>query len=234
MGMASYYRRYVRNFADIAAPLHELTKGSSEFCWIPAAQQAFHALKTHLSTSPILALPNFMIPFTVYTDASDSGLGAVLSQRVGSSEYVVCYASRSLIPTEKNYSTTEKECLAIVWAIHYWRPYLLGKAFQVVTDHQSLTWLQGLKEPKGRLARWILTLQEYDFAIVHRPGRENSNADALSRSPLPTTVVIILIYRMRRSSSGLDPPLLKPNGPWKRFVRHSTMIQLSQLYFRQS
>ena len=186
VGMASYYRRYVRNFADIAAPLHELTtKGGREFCWTPAAQQAFHALKTHFSTSPILALPNFMIPFTVYTDASDSGLGAVLSQCVGSSKYVVCYASRSL----KNYSTTEKECLAIVWAIHCWRPYLLGKAFQVVTDHQSLTWLQGLNEPKGRLARWILTLEEYDFAIIHHPGRENSNADALSRSPLPTTVI---------------------------------------------
>jgi hypothetical protein len=87
----AYYRRYVHNFTDIAAPLHELAKGGREVCWTPAAQQAFHALKTHLSTSPILALPNFMIPFTVYTNASDSGLGAVLSQRVGSSEYVVCY-----------------------------------------------------------------------------------------------------------------------------------------------
>jgi hypothetical protein len=106
VGMASYYSRYVRHFADIAAPLHGLTKGSREFCWTPAAQQAFHTLKTHLSTAPILALPNFIIPFTVYTDASDSGLGAVLSQRVGSSEYVVCYASRSLTSAEKNYSTT--------------------------------------------------------------------------------------------------------------------------------
>jgi hypothetical protein len=82
VGMASYYRRYVRNFADIAAPLHELTKGGSEFCWTPAAQQAFHALKTHLSTSPILALPNFMIHFTVYTYASDSGLEQCCFQRI--------------------------------------------------------------------------------------------------------------------------------------------------------
>ena len=74
-----------------------------------------------------------------------------------------------------------------MWAIHYWIPYLLGKNFKVVTDHQSLTWLQGLREPKGRLAQWILSLQEYDFDIEHRPGRENGNADALLRSPLPTT-----------------------------------------------
>ncbi|CAB4001799.1 Transposon Ty3-G Gag-Pol poly [Paramuricea clavata] len=165
---------------------HRLRCRMSEHLWEWPPTTA--GMSVILRISPLLALPNFMIPFTVYTDASDSGLGTVLSQRVGSSEYVVCYASRSLTSAE-NYSTTEKECLAIVWAIHYWRPYLLGKAFQLVTDHQSLTWLQGLKEPKGRLARWILTLQEYDFAIVHRPGRENSNADALSRSPLPTTVV---------------------------------------------
>ena len=111
------------------------------------------------------------------------GLGAVLAQRIGSREHVIAYASRALTSPEKNYSTTEKECLAIVWSVNYWRTYLLGKPFDVVTYHQCLTWLQGLKEPKGRLARWILSLQEYQFQIKHRPGRQNGNADALSRFP---------------------------------------------------
>ena len=187
VGMASYYRRYVRDFADIAAPLHDLTKGGQEFCWTPSAEKAFNSLKNRLSSPPILSLLNFTIPFILYTDASDLGLGAVLSKCIGSTEHVVFYASRSLTSAEKNYSTTEKECLAIVWAIHYWRPYLLGKKFKVVTDHQSFTWLQGLQEPKGRLARWILILQEYDYDIEYCPGRENSNADALSRSAIQTT-----------------------------------------------
>ena len=183
LGLASYYRRFIKNFADIAAPLHDLTKGGQEFSWTPAADQAFNDLKNRLCSAPILSLPDFSLPFTIHTDASDFGLGAVLSQRRGENEKVIAYASRTLTPAERNYSTTEKECLAIVWTVNYWRPYLLGKAFDIVTDHQSLTWLQGLKEPKGRLARWILALQEYEFEIKHRPGRQHSNADTLSRFP---------------------------------------------------
>ena len=157
--MASYYRRFIKNFADIATPLHDMTKGSQpEFNWTPLADKSFNELKNRLCTAPILSLPDFSVPFIVYTDASDYGLGAVLSQRRAEHECVIAYASRTLTPAERNYSTTEKECLAIVWTVNYWRPYLLGKAFDIVTDHQSLTWLQGLKEPKGHLARWILAL----------------------------------------------------------------------------
>ena len=180
LGLASYCRRFIKNFADIAAPLHDLTKGGQEFSWTSAADQAFNDLKNRLCSAPILSLPDFSLPFTIHTDASDFGLGAVLSQRRGENEKVIAYASRTLTPAERNYSTTEKECLAIVWTVNYWRPYLLGKAFDIVTDHQSLTRLQGLKEPKGRLARWILALQEYEFEIKHRPGRQHSNADILS------------------------------------------------------
>ena len=184
IGMASYYRRFIKNFADIATPLHDMTKGSQpEFSWTPLADKSFNELKNRLCKAPILSLPDFSVPFVIYTDASDYGLGAVLSQRRGEHECVIAHASRTLTPAERNYSTTEKECLAIVWTVNYWRPYLLGKAFDIVTDHQSLTWLQGLKEPEGRLARWILALQEYEFEIKHRLGKQHDSADTLSRFP---------------------------------------------------
>ena len=149
--MASYYRRFVNDFASIAAPLHDLTKGQPEFCWSPQADKAFTTLKHHHCSSPVLTLPNFCIPFTIYTDASDVGLGACsISPTHWQSRTCYClYASRALTSAEKNYSTTEKECSAIVWSVNYWRTYLLGKPFDVVTDHQCLTWLQGLREPKG-------------------------------------------------------------------------------------
>ncbi len=97
----------------------------------------------------MFSLPDFSVPFVVYTDASDSGFDAVLSKKRGSEQFVFAYASRTLTDAERNYSTTEKECLAIVWNLFYWRPYLFGKSFEVVTDHQPLTWLQGLSAPKG-------------------------------------------------------------------------------------
>ena len=112
------------------------------------------AIKRCLSEAPVLACPNFEIPFVLQTDASNTGLGAVLTQDVEGKESVISYASRTLSEAECKYSTTEKECLAIVWAIQKYRPYLEGYKFTVITDHSSLRWLHNLKNPSGRLARW--------------------------------------------------------------------------------
>ncbi|CAH8842890.1 unnamed protein product [Trichobilharzia szidati] len=125
-----------------------------------------------------LKLPAPGKQFTVSTDASDYGIGAVLRQTDG----VVEYASRVLTLAEQKYSTVEKECLAIVWALEKWRPYLIGRRFHIETDHKPLQWLKTARDPRGKLSRWMLRLQEYDFTIGHIPGKENVIADYLSRS----------------------------------------------------
>ena len=175
LGLASYYRRYIKGFATIAEPLHRLTDKETEFSWDSHTQEAFEKLKTALSSSPILACPDFSKDFVVFTDASDTGLGAVVEQN----NHVIAYASRTLKQSERNYSVIEKECLAVVHALKTFRHYLLGRPFTVYTDHNPLQWLHSQKM-QGRLA---VALQEYDFIIKYRKGNQNSNADALSRCP---------------------------------------------------
>ena len=128
--------------------------------------------------------PDFSQSFIIYTDASGTGLGAVLAQKnEDKKEGVIAYASKSLNKAEQNYSVTDQECLAVVWAIKHFQHYLGLRPFQVVTDHSALKWLQTSKIPTGRRARWMMFLQQFDFDITHRPEKTNTNADALSRIP---------------------------------------------------
>lgn len=182
LGMAGWYRRFIPNFAAISAPLSDMLKKGKSFNWTPAASDAFEKIKAVLITEPVLASPDYEKPFVIQTDASDCGIGGVLVQGTGESEKAVAYFSQKLSATQRKYQTTEKECLAVIVGIEKFRPYIEGTHFTVVTDHASLQWLQNLKDPAGRLGRWALRLQPYDFSLVHRPGRLMAVADALSRS----------------------------------------------------
>ena len=186
LGLSGYYRRFIKNYSTIAAALFRLERKEVKWDWTEACDSAFESLKQRLVEAPILAFPRFDLPFSVATDASGVGVGATLSQvHEDGGERVVAYWSRALRPREQNYSVTEREAYALVWAVTHYRPYLLGRCFKLITDHCPLTWLKTIKDPKGRLARWILILSEFDWDIEYKPGRKHSQADALSRQPLP-------------------------------------------------
>ena len=189
LGMIGYYRRFVDNFSRKGEALFHLLKDGVKFDWSPACQEAFDVLRLSLTKAPILRYPDFNREFIVQTDASLTAVGGVLSQ-IGEDgeEHPVAYCSRTLNVHERNYTVTERECLAVIYAYKQFRVYLHGVHFKVVTDHASLRWLQNLREPEGRLARWALKLQAYDFEITHRAGSKHQNADGLSR--LPTVAVV--------------------------------------------
>jgi hypothetical protein len=187
LGTASYYRRFIRNFSTIAAPLNSLTstrKSAPPFAWSVEADRAFNELKSALASAPVLACPDFEKPFAIHCDASSYGIAGTLTQVMADGEeHPIAYASRSLNKAERNYSATEREALAVVFAIEHFRPYVEGgKQFKVITDHSSLKWFFNLNNPTGRLARWGCRLSPYDFIIEHRKGKDNVVPDALSRS----------------------------------------------------
>lgn len=183
LGLAGWYRRFIPDFASISAPITSLLKKTKmKFDWTDQAQQAFEQIKTRLSSSPVLANPDYEKPFIVQTDASDVGIGGILIQGEGESERVIAYWSQKLSSAQRKYQTTERECLAVITAIEKFRPFIEGCRFTVITDHASLLWLQNLKDPAGRLGRWALRLQAYDFELRHRKGKFMVVADALSRA----------------------------------------------------
>ena len=206
LGLCGYYRRFVKDFAKTAAPLYHLLKKESKWAFDRECEEAFDMLKESLVSDPILRMPGFKRPFLLFTDASGFALGAILSQKDDEgNEYVCQYASRLLKGAEYHYGITEKECLAVLWAIKHFRVYLHGTKFTVITDHSALVWLMSVADPTGRLARWSLYLQAYQFDIVHRKGRVHSNVDALSRPVLACELIGKVTGEEEKSSKILDP-----------------------------
>ncbi|CAG2242289.1 unnamed protein product [Mytilus edulis] len=166
-----------------AKPLYKVTEKNQKFVWTEECQQSFEELKTTLISAPILAYPTREDLFILDTDASNDGMGAVLSQLQDGVEKVICYFSKTFSRSERKYCVTRRELLAVVASIKHFHHYLYGKYFKVRSDHGALSWLFNFKNPEGQLARWFEVLASYDFKIEHRAGRSHNNADALSRRP---------------------------------------------------
>ena len=213
LGLAQYYRKFIRNYSILAKPLTELTRESTPWHWSTQCQQAFETIKEKLSSAPLLAYPDFTQPFVIQTDACKAGLGAVLCQNRMATEnspareVVIAFASRALTPDEAKWTgeVKEWEALAIVWACELFRHYLVGRKFVIQTDHANLQWL--LQQKNGRLERWAMRLLEFDFLLQFKPGKANANADALSRHPWTGEPQSI------EKSTSLQPLLFSISGP---------------------
>jgi len=176
LGLTGYYRKFVRNYGRIAKPLTQLLKKNS-FFWNEEAQQAFIALKNSMCSTPVLALPHFNKSFVIECDVSRTGIVVVLMQE----RRTLAFTSQQLSGRNLGQSTYEKEMMAILHAVETWRPYLLGRRFQIRTDHHSLKYFleQHLSSPQQN--KWLAKMLGYDYEIIYKKGKENSVADALSR-----------------------------------------------------
>jgi ribonuclease HI len=177
LGLARYYRQFIENFSKIANPMTELLKSNTPFVWSDKCEASFQELKTRLTTTPVLTLPDASKDFVVYCYASRQGLGCVLMQ----GGKVVAYASRQLRKHEENYPTQDLELAAVIHAMKIWRHYLMGNKCDIYTDHKSLKYIFTQSELNLRQRRWLELIKDYDLNIHYHPGKANVVADALSR-----------------------------------------------------
>lgn len=226
VAFANYYRKFIPRFAELSVPLNKLCRKYARFEWTDECGTAFLTLKNALSHYPVLQYPDFSEKneFILQTDASNSAIGAVLSNK---DNRPVAYTSRSLNKAELNYPVTHKELLAIYWSVRHFRPYLYGRRFKIVTDHKPLVYLFSLTDPSSRLTKFRLGLEEYDFYVEYVKGCENVTADALSRIRLTTEdlkdmnrdMVAVMTRRQYKSMTeqecvlNKDSPSIRPDQP---------------------
>ena len=190
LGLANYYRKFIKNFSEIAAPLTRLLRKDQPFFWANEQSEAFTKLKITLCNSPVLKLPDPTSSFIMMTDASNIGIGAVLSQKEGGRLRPVAFLSRKLKAAEQNYAAHEKELLSIVYALQAWRIYLHNRKFDILTDHHPLVYLDTQPTLSRRQARWLEYMQEFKYNIRYIKGSKNVAADALSRNPINSLLTV--------------------------------------------
>ncbi|KAG8474462.1 hypothetical protein CXB51_031417 [Gossypium anomalum] len=226
LGLAGYYRHFVKGFSTIATPMTRLLQKDVKFVWSEKCQRSFDQLKTYLTEAPVLVQPEFGKEFVIYSDASLLGLGCVLMQE----GRVVAYASRQLKPHEKNYPTHDLELAAIVFALKIWRHYLFGERCHVYSDHKSLKYLMTQRELNLRQRRWLELLKDYELVIDYHPGKANVVADALSRKSLePQKVDGELVAKRAECAMGMESEFQIDNDDCLRFRNRLCVPRNSEL-----
>lgn len=227
LGLMGYYRRFVKDFAKIAKPLTTLLRGernpnaNPKIALNEEQLGCFSTMKELITSENILTYPDFEKIFLITTDASNVALGAVLSQGEIGKDKPICFASRTLNKAEENYSASEKEMLAIIWALKVFRNYIYGQKFKIITDHQPLTFTLSPKNTNAKLKRWKAYLEEHDYEIIYKPGRSNVVADALSR--IQTHVLTSTQHSADEDDSNFIPTT---EGPLNAF-RHQVILEKS-------
>jgi hypothetical protein len=181
LGHSGFYRRFIKDFSKISKPLTNLLQKDVPFVFDDDSKEALEILKKALTTAPIVQPPDWNLPFEIMCDASDFAVGAVLGQRIDKKLNVIHYASKTLDAAQRNYATTKKEFLAVVFACDKFRPYMFDSKVTIHTNHAAIRYLMEKKDAKPRLIRWVLLLQEFNLHIVDRKGAENHVADNVSR-----------------------------------------------------
>ena len=183
--MAGWYRKFIPDFASIAKPLFELTKKDAEWNWTKECQTAFEKVRDALVSKPVLAVADPNKSYILHTDASDHAMGAILMQEDENGEaHPIAYASKTFNDAQRNYDTTEREALAIVWALQHFNTYCEGHRYTLLTDHAALSYIRSNTNSSKRIYRWQVLLQGYDLQVKYQPGKDNHAADLLSRDAM--------------------------------------------------